>query len=125
MTNPDDAADKALIEQAASEYQDADFRQNPDGYTVATYCNEETTSTAFEAGVAWRDSNLNPKVLKLVEALKQIAHKKDMCIFGTMGLEHTPERAFRQGSSFSYIECAELASEAIAAFDGADEGEGL
>lgn len=37
-------------EKAAEEYRDEDFKNNPNGYTVAPYVNSETTATAFLAG---------------------------------------------------------------------------
>ena len=37
-------------DKRANIYRDEDFKANPEGYTVSSYFNSETTSTAFEAG---------------------------------------------------------------------------
>lgn len=50
------------IEEMAEKYRYEDFKKNPDGYTVATYCNSETTSTAFEAGAQAMYAELAPRL---------------------------------------------------------------
>lgn len=40
------------INESSREYRDADFKDNPSGYTVAPWVNSETTVDAFEAGCA-------------------------------------------------------------------------
>ena len=43
-------SDQELRDKLASEYRDEDFKQNPNGYTVAPYVNDETVAEAFSAG---------------------------------------------------------------------------
>lgn len=40
-------------DRASEAYKDEDFKNNPDGYTIAPYVNAETTAIAFEAGSDW------------------------------------------------------------------------
>ena len=61
------------LEQAAEEYRNADFKDNPNGYTVAPYVNEWVTFEAFQAGARW--ALQNEVVAKMAEALEEIRIK--------------------------------------------------
>ncbi len=66
---------EAMRDEAADKYQDEDFKQNPNGYTVATYVNR---GTAFEAGANWArqyfEAKLNDAETKLACVL--VHHRK-------------------------------------------------
>lgn len=57
---------QADAERRAEEYRDQDFKNNPDGYKVAPYVNEETLAWAFESGAQLP----NERLLKLIEVLE-------------------------------------------------------
>lgn len=40
-------------DEAAKVYRDEDLKNNPNGYTVSTYCNSNTTEDAFISGADW------------------------------------------------------------------------
>lgn len=73
MNKPSNQTFEQMVEEAAQKYQDEDFKNNPDGYHVAPYVNNETTSTAFEAGAKFAEANAQhmPKVKALIEALEK------------------------------------------------------
>jgi hypothetical protein len=48
-------------EEAADEYAKELFKLNPDGFHVAPWCNEDTLSDAFIAGVEWANFNPGPE----------------------------------------------------------------
>ena len=75
MTKAQTEFEKELDERS-TEYAREDFKNNPDGYTVAPYVNAETTPMAFEAGAHWA---LRSKLVAgLVEAIeKSIARSDD------------------------------------------------
>ena len=52
-------------------------------------------------------------VLELENKLKEISEKEGMCIFGSSYTSDLPEVAFRQGSAYSYSECARTSKEAL------------
>lgn len=54
------------IEKAAVKARDQDFKNNPNGYTVAPYVNSHTVDDAFEDGALF----ILPLLKKLVEALE-------------------------------------------------------
>lgn len=64
---------KSACDDAATAYRDEDFKNNPDGYTVAPYVNDATTAMAFEAGAIWSRRYMlesDPAISMLVEALR-------------------------------------------------------
>lgn len=63
----------------------------------------------FESGAA----SLATLVLELENKLKEISEKEGMCIFGSSYTSDLPEVAFRQGSAYSYSECARTSKEAL------------
>lgn len=67
------------LEKAAEQYRDADLKQNPNGYTVAPYVNEETTSTAFEAGARW--ALKSSAVKQMADALRKVCERNDIPSF--------------------------------------------
>lgn len=58
-------------------------------------------------------ASLATLVLELENKLKEISEKEGMCIFGSSNTSDLPEVAFRQGSAYSYSECASTSKEAL------------
>lgn len=73
-----------------------------------------TENEAYKAGA----ESLVPLVLELTDALREISEKEGMCIFGSSDTSNLPEVAFRQGSAYSYSECARTSKKALQAIDG-------
>lgn len=51
------------------------------------------------------------------EKLEELKGKEGFCIYGTTDLADNPEQAFRQGSAYTYSECAAIAQEALTAIE--------
>lgn len=66
----------------ATNYRDEDFSRNPNGYTVAPFCNAETTSTAFCEG--WDQAMQS-------EAVRRLLSEVNRCVSDESLLKLTPE----------------------------------
>jgi len=61
--------------------------------------------------------SLLPLIVELADRLNEISEKEGMCIFGSSDTSDLPEVAFRQGSAYSYSECARTSKEALQSID--------
>lgn len=75
-------------------------------------------SVGYKAGAA----SLVHLVVELENKLKEISEKEGMCIFGSSNTSDLPEVAFRQGSAYSYSECARTSKEALQSIEKFLEG---
>ena len=65
---------RETCEKLANEYRDEDFKNNPNGYTVAPYVNEYTTSTAFDSGFTACYQALLPRINELEREVAELKH---------------------------------------------------
>ncbi len=61
-----------IRDEASAKYRDEDFKNNPNGYTVAPYVNEETTATAFDAGFDSATKHLSGEIERLKGAIEAL-----------------------------------------------------
>ena len=59
------------------------------------------------------EPTLSANEMRLRAALKEVAAKNGMCVFGASEMPEDPEQAFRLGSAYAFNEAAEIASEAL------------
>jgi len=62
-----------MLSKGANDYKLEDFARIPDGYTVAPYCNEETTAIAYEVGFNAAVNALMPVIELLRKQRNELA----------------------------------------------------
>lgn len=82
-------------------------------YEVESSVGYMNANEDFQEGFDAAITELKPEIDRLVEALEKIKLKETMCIYGTMDLSDTPEKAFRQGSNYAWVETGNIATEAL------------
>lgn len=62
---------KRIRDEAAERHRDEDIKNNPNGYIVTPYVNNQVTHDSFQAGYDYAIAN-DPRVKKMREALERI-----------------------------------------------------
>jgi hypothetical protein len=99
---------------------------------LAVHNGYNTFVRGFEAGYCFGDregsllmwdelQRVKARSQILIEAINQIVAKRGMCIFGSSDTSGDPEVAFRQGSAYSFSECADIAKEALAKYSDTEK----
>lgn len=94
------------MNEAADKYRDDDFKRNSNGYTVAPYCNEDTTSLAFKEGATWMyQTMLSRANEEFVEKLAAVESKKDEVQMDTYtDSSFTARNSFLKGARWQHAQ---------------------